>query len=107
MDKVWERRFIYAVYIGVILWIAAQLTLANAWELKVEDGRKVSSKECKACLMDFASCMDLVDKETEAEGKEDDVEPMRYVNMKLSCVNRAAACGEDNKCTTRVVRTEK
>jgi hypothetical protein len=99
-----ERRFTYAVYGILILWAMFTMARAAAWQLKVEDGRAVSPKECKACLADFASCMDLVDKEF---SQETDVEPMAYVNQKLRCVVIAEQCGNANKCKTRIVRDEK
>lgn len=99
-----ERRFIYTVYFLLIAWAIFAVANAKAWQLKVDDGRSVSPKECKACLMDFASCMDLVDKSFD---QEEDADPKDFVGAKLRCVSFAEQCGIQNKCKTRIVRDEK
>lgn len=107
MTKSFERVIIYLTYGFLIslaiLFVAAK---ANAWEMK-HDYKTPLTKVCKDCLVEFAECMENADKAAEEAGKEDPLDPQRYVNWKLSCVKRAAACTETNKCGTKIVLDEK
>ncbi len=99
MSKVWERRIIYTFYTSILLLLVLAVVSASAWELKREYKQR-TTPECAKCLADFAGCNDMMDK---AYGEmTDPVEPMRYVESKLSCVDQAVKCGQDNKCSTRI-----
>jgi hypothetical protein len=96
-----ERVFIYAVYFTLIA-LAVVAVASHAWELKTEHDLNLMSKECKACLMDFASCMELADN----TDHEDDG-PDGFVHMQQRCVQIAEYCGKQNQCKTRVERDGK